>query len=384
MGKTGRTGRPLPSSVFAGAALRLILILPVLPVLPALSQTVPIVGRVITADSTPVRGARVVLHRIGRATQGPLDSTRTDRGGQFRFGFWPDTTAFYLLSTRRSGIEYFSPPLSTNPARPDSTISIVVFDTSSSAPVGVEARHFVLTRPDSDGTRNILDLIVLQNGGRLTRVAPDTVRPSMILPLPVGTSGLRVGESEVSTASVRRKGDSLMVTAAIAPGEKQVTVEYRVPPGRSTVELPVQSAGQKINVLLEETGARVSGVGITFADSQVIQGRSFRRWTGVTTAPGVIRIALPGPPLTAGKVLGALVVSLGVTLLGAGWYLFTRVRRQRRQPADQLLDAIAELDARYLGREDETPPSEWNAYLDDRARLKAVLETSLAAGGASR
>jgi hypothetical protein len=174
-----------------------------------------------------------------------------------------------------------------------------------------------------------------------------------------------------------------MITAAIAPGEKQVTVEYRVPPGRRTVELPVQSAGQKINVLLEETGARVSGVGMAFADSQVIQGRSFRRWTGVTTAPGVIRIALPGAPLAAGKVLGALVVLLGVTLLGAGWYLFTRERRQTR-PADQLLDAIAGLDARYLGREAETPPSEWSAYLDERARLKAVLETSLAAGGASR
>jgi hypothetical protein len=377
----------LPSSLVASAAVRLILILPVVPVLPifpVFAQTVPIVGRVLTADSTPVSGARVVLHRIGRATQGPLDSTRTDRSGQFRFGFRPDTTAFYLLSARRSGIEYFSPPLSTNPARPDSTISIVVYDTASSAPVGVEARHFVLTRPDSDGSRNILDLIVLQNGGRRTRVAPDTVRPSMILPLPPGTSGLQVGESEVSTGAVRRKGDSLMITAAIAPGEKQVTVEYRVPSGRSTVELPVQSAGQKINVLLEETGARVSGAGMAFADSQVIQGRSFRRWTGVTTAAGVIRIALPGAPLAAGKVLAALVVSLGLTLLGAGWYLFTRERRQTRQPADPLLDAIAALDARYLGREDETPPSEWNAYRDERARLKARLETSLAAGAASR
>jgi hypothetical protein len=374
----------LPSSPVAGAALRLILILPVLPVFPVLSQTVPIIGRVVTADSTPVPGARVVLHRIGGETQGPLDSTRADQRGRFRFAFRPDTTAFYLLSARQAGIEYFSPPVSTNPSRPDTAVRIVVYDTSSSTPVTVEARHLVITRPGPDGSRNALDLIVLQNGGPRTRVAPDTLRPSISLPLPPGTTGFQLGESEVSGESVRRKGDSLIITAPIAPGEKQITVQYQVRPGRSTVELPVQRAGQKINVLLEETGAQVSGPGMAFADSQVIQGRSFRRWTGTATAPGMIRIALPGTPHAAGGVLAALVVSLGVTLLGAGWYLFTRETRQARLPVDNLLDAIAALDARYLGRKEETPPAEWSSYLDERARLKAKLEMSLAAGGASR
>jgi hypothetical protein len=377
----------LPSSLVARAALGLILVPPVLPIFPVLpvhAQAVRVTGRVITADSTPVPRTRVVLHRIGRDTQGPLDSTRADLSGRFRFAFRADTTAFYLLSTRHSGIEYFSPPVSTNPGRPDTTVRIVVYDTSSGAPVAVEARHLVLTRPGEDGTRSALDLIVLQNAGQRTRVASDTLRPSISVPLPPGTVGLEVGESEVSAESVRRKGDSLIITAPIAPGEKQITVQYQVPSGRSTVELPVQRAGQKINVLLEEASAGVSGVGMAFADSQVIQGRSFRRWTGVTTAPGMIRIALPGTPRAAGWLLTALVVSLGVTLLGAGWYLFRRERRVVQPPADDLLDAIAVLDARYLGREDQTPPSEWSSYLDERARLKSRLETSLAAGEASR
>jgi hypothetical protein len=343
-----------------------------------------VTGRVLSADSTPVRDARVVLHRIGRDTQGPLDSTQADRSGRFRFAFRPDTSAFYLLSSRHSGIEYFSPPVSTNPARPDTAVRIVVYDTSSTAPVVVEARHLVLTRPGEDGTRGALDLIVLQNPGQRTRVASDTLRPAVSLPLPPGTAGLQVGESEVSAESVRRKGDSLLIAAPIAPGEKQITVQYQVPAGRSTVELPVQRAGQKINVLLEEIGAQVSGAGIAFADSQVIQGRSFRRWTGVTTAPGVIRIALPGTPHAAGWVLASLVTALGATLLGAGWYLSRRARGPAQLPAADLLDAIAALDARYLGRKEETPPSEWSSYLDQRARLKTTLESSLAADGASR
>jgi hypothetical protein len=324
-----------------------------------------------------------VLHRIGSDVQGPLDSTRSDGGGRFGFAFRPDTAAFYLLSTRHSGIEYFSPPVSTNPARPDTAIRIVVYDTSSSAPVRVEARHLVVTRPGEDGSRGALDLIVLQNTGQRTRVTSDTLHPSISLPLPAGTVGLQVGESEVSAESVHRRGDTLMITAPIAPGEKQITVQYQVPAGRSTLELPVQATGQKINVLLEEIGARVSGAGMAYADSQVIQGRSFRRWTGVTPAPGLIRISLPGPPVTAGWLLLALVFLLGATLLVAGWYFVSRQRHARIPPAG-LFDTIAALDARYLGRREETPSSEWNSYLEQRARLKSELETSLAADRTNR
>jgi hypothetical protein len=364
--------------------LWLLLVLPVFPVLPVLAQSVRVTGRVLSADSTPVRGARVVLHRIAPDTQGPLDSTRADRRGRFGFAFRPDTTAFYLLSTRHSGIEYFSPPVSTNPGRPDTAVRIVVYDTSSTAPVAVEARHLVLTRPGEDGTRSALDLIVLQNTGQHTRVTSDPLRPSITLPLPAGSSGLQVGESEVSAESVQRRGDSVMITAPIAPGEKQITVQYQVPAGRSTLELPVQGSGQKINVLVEETGARVSGAGMAFADSQVIQGRSFRRWTGVTPAAGIIRISLPGTPRTARWLLVALVFSLGATLLGAGWHLVARESRRAKVPSSRLLDAIAALDARYLGRQAETPSSEWDSYLGERARLKDELETSLAADRTNR
>jgi len=351
---------------------------------PLSAQSVRVTGRVLTADSTPVPGARVVLHRIAPNVQGPLDSIRADRGGRFGFAFRPDTAAFYLVSSRHSGIEYFSPPVSTNPGRPDTAVRIVVYDTSSNALVTVEARHLVITRAGENGTRGALDLIVLQNTGQRTRVTSDTLHPSISLPLPAGTSGLQVGESEVSAESVHRKGDSLMITAPIAPGEKQLTVQYHVPAGRSTLELPVQGTGQKINVLLEETGARVSGAGMAFADSQVIQGRSFRRWSGVTPAPGVIRISLPGTPYTAGWLLAALVFSMGAILLVAGWYFVGRRNQRIGIAPGSVLDAIAGLDARYVGRQEETPPSEWQSYLNQRARLKAELETSLAADRTSR
>jgi hypothetical protein len=43
-----------------------------------------------------------------------------------------------------------------------------------------------------------------------------------------------------------------------------------------------------------------------------------------------------------------------------------------------LLEALAELDARYAGREAEIPAEEWSGYQDRRARLKTELAAALA------
>ncbi len=358
--------------------------LPALPVIPALSaQTNTADGRVLRPDSTPVAGVRVVLHRVGQVLQGPLDSTNTDRRGRFQFRFRADSSTIYLLSARHSGIEYFSPPVHTNPARPDTAIRIIAYDTSSTAPVSVEARHLVVSRPGEDGSRNILDLIVLRNAGQRTRIGADSSRPTWVGPLPRGTMGLELGESDVSPEAVGREGDSLLVTAAIAPGEKQLTLEYLVPAGRQVLELPLAEPVPMLNVLAEEAEVVVSGGTLVFADSQTLQGRSFRRWTAESPAGSLVRIVLPGRPRAPEWILAALVAAVAIALALAGWRLATQ-KASPRASTDELLERIAGLDARYHGRVAETPAEEWRQYLSERARLKGLLESSLAARGRSR
>ena len=365
-------------------AFRVLLVLPVLPVLPILSaQSIPAEGRVLRPDSTPVTAVRVVLHRVGQVLQGPLDSTRTDARGRFRFRFRADTSAIYLLSARHSGIEYFSPPVHTNPARPDTAIRIIAYDTSSTAPVSVEARHLVVSRPGDDGSRNILDLIVLRNAGQRTRIAIDSSRPTWVGQLPRRTMGLELGESDVSPEAVDRHGDSLIVTAPIAPGEKQLTLEYLVPAGHQVLELPLTEAVPMLNVLAEETQVVVSGGTLVFADSQTLQGRSFRRWTGTGAAGTVVRIVLPGRPRAPEWILAALVAAVAIALAVAGGRLITS-RATKGPSSDELLERLAGLDARYQGREAEVSADEWHEYQSERARLKSLLESSLAVRGPSR
>ena len=340
-------------------------------------------GRVVRPeadDSVAVPGARVVLHRVGQMEQGPVDSTVAGPGGAFRFRFRADSGVVYLLSARYRDIEYFSTPVHLNAARPDTAIRLVVYDTSSRAPVSLAARHLVVPRPGEDGGREILDLVILRNTGARTRVAPDSLGTSWAGLLPAGSEGLDVGESDVSPDAVARRGDSLLVSGPVAPGEKQLVLQYHLPPGGRELRLPVDS-GARVNVLVEEAGATVRGP-VAVADSQEIQGRSFRRWSGVPAAPGTITITLPGPPGAGQRWLAPMVALLALGLGLATWWALRRPAGAAASvpPAEPstLLEALAELDARYAGREGEIPPAEWSAYQEHRARLKRELAATLA------
>ena len=327
------------------------------------------------ADSVPVSGARVVLHRVAQAAQGPLDSVVTGADGRFRFTLTRDTTTLHLLSARHHGIEYFSTPLDNRPAGRDEPVTLVVHDTSSTAPVGVSARHVVIPRAGDDGTREVLDLVLLANAGTETRVAPDSLGASWAGPLPPRSEGLELGESDVSPDAVFRRGDSAIVLAPIAPGEKQLAFQYHLPAGRQEIEIPVGATPVGLNLLLEESAATVTAPGLALADRQVIEGRAFQRWSGDLPANAVVRVILPSTGSDAAPILAAMVAVLALALLAAAWRMLPRARAIS---TDRLVGEIALLDARYQGREPETTPEEWARYLERRGKLKAELEAALA------
>ncbi len=358
------------------------------PLLPAVASGQAVAaGRVLRAsgnDSIPVPGARVLLHRVGRGVQGPIDSLTADRNGAFRFRFVPDTSAVYLTSSRFGGIEYFSPAVHLDPTRPDTALRIVVADTSSRVPVEVSARHLVIADPGKDGSRGVLDLIVLRNRGDRTLVSPDTVRPSWSVPLPSGTFGLEPGEGDASPDALRREGDRLLLFAPVAPGEKQLIVQYGLPATVRSMTLPFEQGADFVNVLIADPAAKVSGGALAPADTEVILGRTYRRWMGAVPAGAAVKIELGGPFNAPGWALAALVGGLATALAFAGyWFLRPRgvapAGGAPRLDPDALLERVAQLDARYADKQAEVDPAEWGRYQAERSELKARLETALAA-----
>ena len=346
------------------------------------------VVRVAGSDTVPVGGIAVVLHRVGQRAQGPIDTVRAGSGGRFAFRFAADTTAAYLLSARYGGIEYFSQPVATNPARPDTGVVVIVADTSSTAPVLVRQRTILVSAPDESGTRTVLDWFVLSNPGQLTRVAPDTVHGAWGTPLPPEAQNVELADNRMSQFSPEAlvfRQDSVLIFAPLSPGDKELMLQYRIPGTLRRFLVPAERVADSMFVMVEERGGRVATSGFAAADSQMLDGRAFRRWAGIHRQPGDVEIVLPAAALSSRQLLALLVITVGTAF---ALLAFVIVKRRRRAPARAelpdpafLSDGIARLDERYQGREAETPPDEWARYQAERARLLALLSSALARRG---
>jgi len=325
----------------------------------------------------PVANSRVVLHRVGRATQGPIDTVITGADGRFRFEFRADTSASYLVSARFAGIEYFSDPVATNPARLDTAVRVIVSDTSSSAPVRVRTRTFVVSAPDAIGARTVIDWLVLQNPGPATRVAVDTLSPTWGAELPVGARNPQVGDprlSQFSPEAVEFRADSVYVSAPISPGDKELLLQYELPAEQNRLRVSLAEA-DSIEAFLEETGISPPPNGWAVNDSQAFEGRRFRRLSRVDHSITRLDLRFPGLGLKPERVLGWLVGGFALVMVIASWRLLRAGPRAGSAGRDlspvALADEIARLDRDAEGAGPPAAPGR-------RDQLVAQLEAALA------
>ncbi len=349
-----------------------------LPLLMALLLSQPgpgAAGRVVRRagiDTMPAPGAMVLLHRVGPVEQGAIDSVAADAAGRFAFQFVRDTGAAYLVSARWAGIEYFAPPLDMDD---DESVLVTVADTAAAAPVVIAARHVVLSGQASDGTRTVVDLVILSNMGTLARVRPGDELPSWSMLLPPDALNVRVAESDFSPTAFDQHGDTLLLFAPIPPGEREIFLDYQLAPGIRSLPIPVDSAVVAF-MLMSEESLEVDALRRR-ADTTVNE-RSFHRWTARGDAVGAFVVRFP-TVWAPGWLAGSLAVTMAGSLLLVTW---VATRRRAMVPAagrhvDSLLDQLAQLDAAHVGGPAHPGDPAWAAYLRERNRLKSALAALL-------
>ena len=338
-------------------------------------------GRVLNQsapDSAPAAGVRVVAHRIGRTVQGPTDSTRTDRTGAFRLSMPADSEAVYLLSARHHGIEYFSAPFQDPSGRGADTVVLVVSDTSSTVLVRAPRRHIVIAPPTTERTREIVDLVTLETvGGRLTRVAPDSITPNWAGPLPPGVLDVVVGESDFSPDAVELARDSVFVFGPVAPGDKQLLLQYWIPVDRLTLLIP--SSSDEMDLYIEGSGATATGPGLSAAAPEEIGGGQFSHWSGAVPEGRAVQVRLaPRGQESSALIVG--LVSVMVLILAAAAFRLVRRPAPPRSAATsaELIDRLARLDAAQSSRREDPDREVVERYHRERAQLKREIAAALA------
>jgi hypothetical protein len=176
----------------------------------------------------PVAGRWVVLHQVNAASGGPIDSTRTDAAGRWRLRTaHVDTLAIYVASALHDGLAYFSAPLPVVAGSTTTALPLVVYDTSSTGPrVSVRRRFVTIARPKPDGSREVLEILELDNPGRATRIAPDTLQPTWAGAIPPAALDFEVQQSDFSADAVLRRGGDVQLFGPVQP-DRTHQLSYR-------------------------------------------------------------------------------------------------------------------------------------------------------------
>ncbi len=372
------------------------------------AQTRSVDGRVVhpdraAGDSTgmaPLAAAWVTLHRVGRDAAGPVDSTRTDATGRYRFRWTTQgaAEAVYFASVSWDGIAYFTSPLREAVTSGDAA-EISVFDTTTSTfPLTVRGRHLIVSGADTNNVRTIIEVFELSNDSVKALVASedDNAVPTWSIAVPAGAADVRASDGDIAPDAFTFAPGRVSVFAPIAPGLKQLSFSYKLPTARFPVTFVAEHGAVVFEILLEEAQGGIKGGGFSAVEAVNLEGRRFRRYLAQDVNPNAsFEVDLPSSNTNLRNYyISALLAAIGFMMLlvllramqrrttssSAG----TLGARQQQSGmrvdvplAERLAQEIAALDATYALQDSHSEDVQF-AYDRRRAELVEALSESLA------
>ncbi len=261
--------------------------------------------------------------------------TTTDADGAFVF---PEVEAkphrMYMVTVEYQGVTYLAQDVVV--AFENTTeyeASITVYETTTDpSQVVVERLHLFVEIPAQNLLR-MVELYVFNNRGDKTLVAPEGQPGVLEFTLPEGATNLRFPQEMGQLGQRFLPTETGFVdTVPILPGQSRLLFSYELPyDGKAEVRHPVPLQVEA-SILFLPPGLQVTDEAWVPAGTQDIEGMQFQIYQGpVLEAWDVLEVRLKGRPTTGGVglpweslpgwVLPAVLVGLGVLLVGAGlWY----------------------------------------------------------------
>jgi hypothetical protein len=282
-------------------------------------------------DTVPLPNAWVVLHQVMRESGGPVDSVRSDARGRYRILLSrPDTASVYVVSAWYDSLAYFSLPLNVVDRPAVHVEDIMTFATSASGPpLRLARRLATVAAAREDGTREVLEILEIENPGVTTRITKDTLHPTWAGQIPVGAGQFQGGQGDVSPEAMVFRNDSVYVLGPIPPGPvKQLSYGYSLRSGTRALVIPIDQATTEVNLLIEDTAAVVRAPKLDSLGVQEIEQRRFAAYrAGPLAAGDRVEIQLPSTGFRAQTLLPYVIAVL------AGGMVIALVWALRRRPS---------------------------------------------------
>ena len=315
-------------------------VLLVLSTPPASAQEASITGVVRVGELNADTGT-VVLHRVGAAFAGEVDTVAVAPGGGFSFRLPAAAVGengVYFASVRHDGVLYFGPAIHDS-ATLDSVYVIQAYPSRVAGPgtgIPVRARNVFAEATDTGWT--LTDLFEVSNPGSATLIAP-AGGYSWAHRLPDGATDLDVGQSDLSPEETTLEGGRLQTAGAVPPGESIFLVQYRV--DDSGLRIPSDTPTESFELLIREPAPSVSVSGLAALDPVELEGVTYRRFAATSLPPTTVRLSL-GAEWRPADSIPWLAALLAMVLAVAGGAV--AVRRGRTADRRAVVVEIARLD----------------------------------------
>ena len=298
------------------------------------AQRATVTGRVVLGGpgGRPVAGRFVVLHRITMGDGGPVDSVRTDAAGRWQLRVAAvDTSAVYVVSAEHDSLAYFSTPLHLVIGQTTAADPLVVWDTSSTGPAMLLRRRVLtVAKPKADGSREVLEILELENPGRTTRVSNDSLHPTWTGSIPGQALEFTMQASDFSSDVVAERGGQVRLFGPLQPeSRRQLSYRYVLAGSVASLMLPIDQPTEELDLLFEDTTTAVTAPRLTGLGIQTIEQRRFARYVAESLpADAAVRIAFPAARLRIDSLLPWIVGLVIAAMVGGLW-----IALKRSQPA---------------------------------------------------
>ena len=265
-------------------------------------------GRVTIGGEGALTEGVAVLHRVSSGAGGEeVDSTTLASDGSFLFELPGDGPLddLYFASVSHAGVLYFGEAF-TSERPPDSTYSIVVFDTVTAADDGTGApevhlvgRTVFLERPARDGSAftapswRVTDAFEIDNRTGRSVVSPDG-GATWSHPVPAGARDLNVGHGIGQGDGLVLAGGHLTLRGPLTPGERWLVVNYLL--DDPLPSFPAAGRAGQLDVLIREPSPDVEVDALELLGPTAVgEGGTFRRYGSQSVPPRVALIERPAP-----------------------------------------------------------------------------------------
>ena len=213
-------------------------------------------------------------------------------------------------------MRYFGTPVHPGDAPADYVVQVRDTTTAAGDDLRVARRDLVML-PHLDGGWEVNEVVRLRNSGSRTIVSLGGM-PTWEMAIPEGVEEFEAGAGDLPTEQIQRMGDRVLLIAPLLPGEREVFLRYRIPPGDET-RLGAGAAMDSVNLFVQQPSPHVTVTGLRPVEIVSAEGQRFLQLSAsdvAADAPLLMAWESTAPPID--PVWAGVGAAVLVVLIGAG------------------------------------------------------------------